>query len=133
MTDASGNIARAREFVRKVQEEGRLDLIDDFLHPDFSNGTAEGDLPKDRTGVRIIMAALCDAFAERTIEIVHCSEADDVVASHKVLHGRHVGDWLGRPPSGERVCLRHMDFLRFEDGKIIEHWSALRPLQREDA
>lgn len=54
------------------------------------------------------------------------------MSSPRILRGRHVGPWLGQEPTGRRVALRIMDFLRFEDGRIIEHWSALRPADSGD-
>jgi predicted ester cyclase len=123
-------VALALEFNREVQTNGRLDLVDHYVHPDFRNGTAEPGVVDGRDGVRATMAALHAAFADLTLEIVHCFGHDDVVATHKILRGRHVGPWLGQQPTGEPVALRVMDFLRFADGKIIEHWSALRPVAR---
>lgn len=65
------NVALAREFVRKVQEEGRLDLLDRYVHPSFRNHTAGSDLSPDRAGVHNMMTAVHNAFEDIKIDIVH--------------------------------------------------------------
>ncbi|MFE2188281.1 ester cyclase [Streptomyces sp. NPDC059455] len=128
MTEGRDNVSRTLDFVRKVQEGGCLELFDDFVHPDFRNHTAEPGGAADREGARATMAALHAALEDLSIEIVHCFGQGDLVATTKVVRGRHVGNWLGQAPTGKRVGLRIMDFLRFTDGRIIEHWSTHTPL-----
>ncbi|WP_326953792.1 ester cyclase [Amycolatopsis sp. NBC_01286] len=125
----SGNIARMRAFVEQVHEGGRVELIDDFVHADFRNRSAKNGLPDDRRSVAAVTRALHTAFAGLKVEIVHCVDTDDVVATHKIYRGRHVGEWLGTPPSGQDVEFRVMDFVRMRDGQFVEHWSVLGPLQ----
>lgn len=130
MGTESDNIARMRAFVTQVHEGGQVALIDDFIHADFRNRSAKNGRPSDRSGVIEVTQALHEAFADLTVEIVHCVDTDDVVATHKIYRGRHVGDWLGTPPSGRNVEFRVMDFVRLRDGQFIEHWSVLDPLPR---
>jgi predicted ester cyclase len=47
------------------------------------------------------------------------------VAAHKTFSGTHLGEFLGLPPTGRRVTIRVMDFVRYEDGKIAEHWNVV--------
>ncbi|MEA5360610.1 ester cyclase [Amycolatopsis sp., V23-08] len=128
MSAESGNIARMRAFVEQVHEGGRVELIDDFLHADFRNRSAKNGQPDDRRGVVAVTRALHTAFAGLEVEIVHCVETGDVVATHKIYRGRHVGEWLGTPPSGQDADFRVMDFVRMRDGRFAEHWSVLGPL-----
>ncbi|MDT8914707.1 ester cyclase [Amycolatopsis sp. PS_44_ISF1] len=129
MTEEIGNVARTREFVRLVQEQGRVERFDEFVHPEFRNHSAEPGLAGGRDGARATMTLLHRALADVRVEVVHCFEHDGVVATNKIIRGRHVGDWLGQAATGSRVALHVMDFLRFEDGRIIEHWSTARPLR----
>jgi predicted ester cyclase len=39
------------------------------------------------------------------------------------VHGRHVGKFLGRPPTGKAYAVEHIHIYRIEDGMLIEHWS----------
>ncbi len=56
---------RMRYFVEQVQEVGRLDLIDELVHPDFRNHTAEPGQRDDREGVRETMAAHTSRHRQR--------------------------------------------------------------------
>jgi predicted ester cyclase len=85
------------------------ELIDDFVHPDFSNHTVEPGQRDDRTGVLETTRAMHEAFSELRVEILHCVSDGDLVATHKVFRGRHTGSWFGVPPSGNAVEFRVMD------------------------
>ena len=39
------------------------------------------------------------------------------------MNGRHVGEFLGRPPSGKEFATQQIHIWRIEDDKVIEHWS----------
>ena len=45
-----------------------------------------------------------------------------MVATYKTLTGTHRGDFFGTPPTGKRATIRIMDFVRYRDGKVAEHW-----------
>ncbi|MEW1827211.1 ester cyclase [Streptomyces sp. NPDC088196] len=118
---------RMRYFVEQVQEKGRLDLIDELVHPGFRNHTVEPGQRDDREGMRATMAALHEAFSDLRVEVLHCvgdGDGDgDLVATHKVFRGRHTGAWFGVPPSGNPVEFRVMDLVRYQDGQLSEHWA----------
>jgi predicted ester cyclase len=39
------------------------------------------------------------------------------------MHGRHLGEFLGKPPTGKEFGTKQIHIWRLEDGKVIEHWS----------
>lgn len=112
-----------RYFVDQVQEKGRLDLIDELVHPGFRNHTVEPGQREDREGMRATMAALHEAFSDLRVEVLHCVGDGDLVATHKIFRGRHTGAWFGVPPSGNPVEFRVMDLVRYQDGQLFEHWA----------
>jgi steroid delta-isomerase-like uncharacterized protein len=46
----------------------------------------------------------------------------DLVAVRHVFYWTHVAEYLGVPPTGERVTVRGTDVYRFVDGRIVEEW-----------
>jgi predicted ester cyclase len=50
------------------------------------------------------------------------AEGDKVVA-RVVMHGRHVGEFLGQAPAGKEFATKQIHVWRIEDGKAIQHWS----------
>ena len=47
----------------------------------------------------------------------------DLVATYKTFTGTNSGGFFGMPPTGKRAKIRVMDFVRYADGKIAEHWN----------
>ena len=39
--------------------------------------------------------------------------------------GTHRGEFFGVPPTGKRASIRVMDFVRYQDGKVAEHWNVV--------
>jgi predicted ester cyclase len=48
---------------------------------------------------------------------------DDKVVARTLMHGRHVGEFLGREPTGKEFAAKQIHIWRIEDGQVIEHWS----------
>jgi predicted ester cyclase len=47
----------------------------------------------------------------------------DIVAGRLTMSGTHEGPLMGTPPTGRSVRNNHhMHFVRFRDGKAVEHW-----------
>jgi predicted ester cyclase len=42
--------------------------------------------------------------------------------------GRHVGDFLGMPPTGHSYAIAGIDIYRIEDGQLAEHWHVIDQL-----
>jgi predicted ester cyclase len=47
----------------------------------------------------------------------------DKVVARVTMHGRHVGELLGQPPTGRQFATEQIHIYRLQDGKVIEHWS----------
>ena len=47
---------------------------------------------------------------------------DDKVVARVTIH--HVGEILGRAPTGKEFAVEQIHIWRIEDGRVIEHWSA---------
>ena len=102
--------------------QGRTDLIDELLHPDYINHSpGSPDLPRGRDGVRIVVEALRVGFPDLHYTIEELVVADDAVAARTTLRGTHLGEFFGMKPTGRKVCVGQMTIERFQDGKIIAH------------
>lgn len=61
-----------------------------------------------------------DAFPDFSMEIVDLVAEEDKVAAHFRCSGTHLGEWLGRPPSGRRFQdVDEIYIFRVSDGKLI--------------
>jgi predicted ester cyclase len=116
------NKERQRLFVEVLQDRGELDRVEEFVRPDFVDHSLPPGLPTGPEGVRAILGAIRQGFPDHDAQVVHQLAEGDLVATYKVLTGTHTGDFFGTPPTRKRVTIRVMDFVRYADGRIAEHW-----------
>jgi hypothetical protein len=75
------NVERMRLFIEQVQANGRFELIDALVHPEFRNHTVERRQRDDRAGIGEAVAAMHEAFSGLRVEIVHCVGAGELDGS----------------------------------------------------
>jgi predicted ester cyclase len=116
-----------KQVTRKVLEElfemGNFEAADDLIHPEFVNHEAPPDNPQGPEGLKETVGWLRELWGPMHAEIEdEICEGDKVVA-RVTMHGRHLGEFLGRPPTGKEFAVEHIHIWRLRDGKVIEHWS----------
>lgn len=67
------------------------------------------------------------AFPDLHFELHHMLAEGDIVAFHSTMTGTHegvfgIGPFRNLPPTGRKVAVRHMHFIRYENGKSTELW-----------
>ena len=63
------------------------------------------------------------AFPDLHFTIEELVAEGDIVAGRLSMSGTHEGPLMGMPPpSGHAVRQEHMHFVRYRDGKAVEHW-----------
>jgi predicted ester cyclase len=79
--------------------------------------------PRVARRVKRLFAEFRSAFPdwqEETVELV--AEGDTVAGSFK-CSGTHRGEFLGEAPTGKRMEVEEVFFLRAEDGKFVDFWA----------
>ena len=117
---------RDTEITRRVLElfgTGDLGALDDLIHPDFVNHEAPAGNPQGAQGLKETIEWLRGLWGPMRAEIHDEICADDKVVARVTMHGRHVGEFMGRPPTGKEFAVEHIHIWRLQDGKVIEHWS----------
>jgi predicted ester cyclase len=106
-----------------VFEHGRLEAIDELVDPDFVNHEAPPGSPQGPEGLKQTISWLRSLWGSMRAEIEdEICEGDKVVA-RIVMHGHHVGEFLGKPPTGKEYAAKQIHIWRLQGGKVIEHWS----------
>lgn len=123
MTVANDNKQITRCVLEELFDKGNLDAADELIHPDFVNHEAPPDNPQGPEGLKETVSWLRGLWGPMRAEIEdEICEGDKVVA-RLTVHGRHVGEFLGRPPTGKEFAAEQIHVWRIADGKMIEHWS----------
>jgi predicted ester cyclase len=120
MADANAEVVR--RFFEGIINEGRLELADEVLTPDYRDHaplTAEVPGPE---GFKRRMQLLASSL-EMRIAIEDMTVEEDRVAFRWTMTGRHVGEFGGLAPTGRAVTLTGLNLERLRDGRIVEHWS----------
>ena len=113
---------RQRLFVEVLQDRGELDRVDEFVHADIVDHSLPPGLPAGKEGVRAILGAIRQGFPDHDAVVLKMIAENDLVATYKTFTGTHTGDFFGTPATGKRATIRVMDFVRYEDGRVAEHW-----------
>jgi predicted ester cyclase len=120
---AQENKLITRRVLEELFERGNLDAADELIHPDFVNHEAPPDNPQGPEGLKETVTWLRGLWGPMRAEIEdEICEGDKVVA-RVTVHGRHLGEFLGQPPTGKEYAVEHIHIWRLADGKVIEHWS----------
>jgi steroid delta-isomerase-like uncharacterized protein len=82
-------------------------------------------LPTGAEGVAAVLGMIREAFPDHDATVLQMVAEGDLVATHKTFTGTHLGAFFGVPPTGKRATIRVMDFVRYEHGRIAEHWNVV--------
>ncbi len=115
------NTTVASRWYEEVFNAGKIELIDELFASNFVDHDPSNPLP-GLEGVRQLVSMYRGAFPDLHITIEDEITAGDKVVTRFTGRGTHKGSLMGIPPTGKRVTLTAIDILRFENGRIVEHW-----------
>jgi predicted ester cyclase len=78
--------------------------------------------PRAARRVKRLFAEFRIAFPDWQEEIVQLVAEGDAVAGRFRCSGTHRGEFLGEAPTGKRMDVEEVFFLRVEDGKFVDFW-----------
>jgi len=121
------NKARARRVFDEVWSQGKLDLTEELLSPDFVGRPGGFGKPfKGPAGAREFLGRFREGFPDMTFSVEEMVAEGDHVAIRWTGAGTHEGDFMGFEPTERRVTFGGMTFLRFaRDGAIVEGWTQI--------
>jgi predicted ester cyclase len=83
----------------------------------------EAFAPRVARRVGRLFAEFRSAFPDWHEEIVELVAEDGTVAGRFRCSGTHLGEFLGNPPTGKRMEVEEVFFLRAEDGRFVDFWA----------
>jgi predicted ester cyclase len=116
----SGNVERFRRLIDEGFTGGNLDVVDELISPEcveHQRGNRSGV-----DGAKEVIRTLHRWMSDFSLTIEDVAVAGDVVWARNRARGVNTGSVMGNPPSGRLVEIDVIDVVRFEDGKIVEHW-----------
>lgn len=110
-----------KAIVRKLMEainEGNLDVVDTLFTPELAG-------PMKRSFI-----AFRSAFPDWRMEIAEMVAEGNTVVGRLRCSGTNQGEFKGVPPTGKRMEVDEVYFLRVENGKFVDFWGLEDDLAR---
>jgi len=123
-----GNRAAVEAFYSAGGPDADPAVLMEVFHPDYVSHTSPPGMEPGIEQALALREFLHSAFADIHYELLDAIEDGDQVATRTRITATHAGDGLGFPATGKRFTADQMHFVRFADGKIVEHWAV-----RDDA
>jgi predicted ester cyclase len=114
------NIAAFRKLIDVAFTKGDLSVVDELGSPagiEHQRGNKPGI-----EGTKATITTLHTWFSDFELTIVKLAADGDTVWSLNRARGVNTGSIMGFPPTGKSFEIDVMDVVRFEDGKMVEHW-----------
>ena len=118
---AQQNLQMARDIIEEAFNRGNFDVLHSHFHPGYIEH--QFGLHTEIEGLKKDISFLRRAFPDFHLEIDEMVAVEDKVWMRMTARGTNLGGIMG-PPNGKSFEVAVFDVLRFEGGKIVEHWGA---------
>jgi len=114
-----------RRFDDEVVNGHDLDAIDRWFTDDFVDHVVIPGMPTGVPGVRARHEMLFVAMPDIHISVDDVLADGERTAARFTITGTDTGGFMGMPATNKAVTVTGMDFMRFRDGRIAEHWGEM--------
>ena len=122
MSTAEEDKAGFRRIYEEGLNRGNLAVADEVVDPKCIDHEAHPGGDSGPESMRTLIIMLRTAFPDLHFTIEHLVAEGDTVAGRLTMTGTHEGPLMGMPPTGRKIQQASTHFVRFRDGKAIEHW-----------
>ena len=118
----AGNASVVRTVFSEIWSKGNVELIPSLFSENYVGHFPGGDTVHGREGLAAEVMAHRRAFPDWAEGVEDEIIDHDRIAVRFSSRGTNTGEFLGSPPTGNRVEISEVAIFRFEDGKIAEQW-----------
>ena len=121
MSDAKRNKELIEAFCATVFNGHDLSGLSQCMRDDYIQHNP--DCPQGKAGFTEFFQVIFKAMPDFKYSIKQIIAEGNLVWMYCRVSGTHTGgEWLGVPPSGNRLDFDAVDMFRIQDGMIAEHW-----------
>jgi predicted ester cyclase len=117
MMDKRGGASMSEENKALVRR-----MVEGINVGDIEGTVEELFAPRAARRVKRLFMEFYTAFPDWREEIVELVAEGNTVAGRFRCSGTHLGKFLGEPPTGKRMEVEEVFFLRIENGKFVDFW-----------
>jgi predicted ester cyclase len=118
---AEENKVMFRKVIVEAFNMGNYDVLREIFNPTFIEN--QFGLHPTIEGMQGDIQFLRKAFPDFKLTIDEIVADGDRVWARSTAHGTNLGGFMG-PPNGKSFTISVFDEVRFENGKIVEHWGS---------
>lgn len=131
--DEGKNIDSARATFEKVYAAmsagGNLDDLDNYVAADAVDHQAMPDQPPGLAGMKMWVGEMRKAFPDLKITLDRVIAHGDEVAGLFTMTGTQEAPFMGMGSKGKSVNIQGIDWIRMENGKMVEHWGFIEEMK----
>ena len=123
---AEENKALLQRAYEQIFNQGNLDQIDEIFSVAFVDHEAPPPGMEGLDGIEVLrqfVKVSRDAFPDLQFTAEDMIAEGDKVAARYTMRGTHQGEFMGVAPTGNQIAVTGIDIVRFEGGKMVEHWA----------
>jgi predicted ester cyclase len=124
----NANTLVIQRFFNEILNDGNLSVLEKPIARDFIDHTPGPGQAAGRAGVQAKIEGLRRAFPDIRFVLEDAVAEGDTLAVRYYWTGTQTGPFLDMAPTGKPVRVRGMDFYRFRNGAVAEHWEILDQL-----
>ncbi len=122
------NKTLVRRFYEEVVNAGNLDLIENFLSPEYAEIHDGKRHVIGIEGAKVHTIGVRQTYPDLHISIDQQIAEGEWVVTCFTATGTHKGSWLGIKPTGKPVAFTGVNVDRVVNGRIVEHGGAANML-----
>jgi steroid delta-isomerase-like uncharacterized protein len=112
---------------KTVFQKHDFSKLDEIMRDDYIQHNA--DVPQGKAGFKQFFVQMFQAMPDFSYTVKKIIAEDDTVMMYSTTTATHKGEWLGNPPTGNKLNFDVVDIFRIESGKIAEHWDVADSLK----
>lgn len=121
--EEQANLAAMNRIYDEAVNQGNMDVFDELVSPDVvEHEELPGDFEPNREGVKQYFQMMHTAFPDLHFQVKDIFAAGDKVVARITVHGTQQGEFMGMQGTGKKIEVKGIDIVRFENGKLVEHW-----------
>ena len=127
MSELEKNKNLVKTLCSTVFEKHDFNLLDEIMRDDYIQHNE--DAPQGKDGFKQFFEGIFDGIPDFSYTIKQIIAEGDTVMMYSTTTGTHTREWLGNPPTGNKLNFNVVDIFRIENGKIAEHWDVADTLK----
>ena len=120
--EEQANLAAMNRIYNEVINQDKLEVFDELVSPDMVEHEELPGFESNREGVKQYFQMMHNAFPDLHFQVDDIFAAGDKVVARITIMGTQQGEFMEIQPTGKKIAVKGIDIVRFENGKLVEHW-----------